>query len=272
MKPTFFLYDDDGADTTFMAPTLGDEATRRGVDLAFIRGREIAAGVLDHPHALLLVLPGAQSGQKYRDALGTTGCAAIHRAVQSGLAILGTCAGGYLLAETIDYAKEIPGSEKRLPLSPLAMFNATARGELPFLPYHLDNPLRGWHRAASARVGFTGTEADIMYWGGGMLIPTAGENNLSVIARYAGLPGQPIAVAAKSVGHGVALFSGVHSEVSGHALLHTTGVDLFDPQDNGRWRHSLAYRLLKYETERRALWQLKVKHLLQARRAQEALN
>jgi len=270
VKPSYLILSGDGADLTFIDPTLRQTAAQHGVNCQWVSAKDVRNGVLQDPNALMLVLPGGRSGQEMREALADDGATNIVSAIHDGMGALGICRGGYLLGKKIEYAKEEPGHEKRV-FSPLGVFNATVKGELPFLPYEKEGPLRGWHRAALTNVGFGHKrEAQLFYWGGGMLLPEGGKptKDMLVLARYNSLPGRPIAIAAQRVGQGVAIFAGVHTEVSGRALIKSDNSQLteLDPNDGGAWRYQLAIGLHANEAARQHLWDSKMSILQLAQR------
>ena len=160
---------------------------------------------------LALVLPGIiGNNSPYNDQLDFETHKAIRDYVENGGVYVGICAGAYYASNRITYHPPWMSQEKtRKP--GLDLFNGAAKGPISFLakqsveegPNDCMVTTISFNTASGARK-VTGTA----YGNGPMYFPDDSAD-LEVIARYEDVPGKPIAIAARKVGKGLALFVGV---------------------------------------------------------------
>jgi glutamine amidotransferase-like uncharacterized protein len=128
--------------------------------------------------------------------------------VENGGVFIGFCAGAYHACREIVYdAPWLASQKKYRPGSPL--FNAVAKGPIP-----RPVPSKGMGLMAQPIIYETPDgnmrRTKVAYDFGPALIPDENEDqHLEIIARYDGVPGNPVAIAARKVGKGLAIFVGV---------------------------------------------------------------
>ncbi len=160
---------------------------------------------------LAFFLPGI-IGEKspYNTEIGPAGNAAIRRYVENGGVFVGICAGAYYACRDILYDPPwLPQPKTSQP--GLDFFNALAKGPLPGFALHGDE---AWYSDCTVTtISYQDSQdtravTGIAYGNGPMLIPDDDEE-IEILARYEDVPGRPIAIAAKRIGKGLALFVGV---------------------------------------------------------------
>jgi len=210
---------------------------------------------LDH-NTLAFFLPGIiGEDSPYSKELGMNGNAAIRKYVEEGGVFVGICAGAYYACRDITYAP--PWRKEAKSAKPgLDLFNALASGPLPALARKGDEFWFSDCRVANvtyrdekgaARI------AGIAYGNGPALIPYE-EDDLEIIARYDDEPGRPIAIAAKKIGKGLAIFVGVLPYIGYDATVAASSFPALQ---------ELSGALRPHEEGRAALWNIivsRIKH------------
>lgn len=228
-------------------------AAVRPVTAAQMRG-----GALEDAAALFL--PGVQDdSQTYRDRLTPETCGAIASYVEKGGTSIGLCAGAYISARRFHYTNRINGLKKTID-SPLAFFDGEAFGPIARYSRSGDDSHR-WSNHAVAHLAFNEAAG---HHGEGRACYALGpwlelsdearkDPDYRIIARYADVPGTPVAVASRKIGKGKAVFCGVLPEISGLDMPHTS--ERMSPGaphlDAGR---AFARDLARHEAARQKVW------------------
>ncbi len=156
----------------------------------------------------LLVIPGGQDVQ-YDQLLGGAANRRISAFVKEGGSYFGICAGGYYGCGAIEFEKGHPNEiciDREL-----AFFPGLAAGPA-YGPNLWEPHTRRGVRASAVRWG--NQLAHVYFNGGCSFVDPERHPSVSVLARYADLPGQPAAIVDCTVGCGRAILSGVHLEFS----------------------------------------------------------
>jgi glutamine amidotransferase-like uncharacterized protein len=163
--------------------------------------------------AAMAVVPGICGETcNYYDMLGgKDGQKNIAAFVEKGGLLLTVCAGSYLIAHKTEYIPPWGPAKERINLA--ALFNATARGPIVPLAQQPHGP--EWYQdVTTVPVDYKGRdgqwrETRVAYGNGPALFPYAENPDLEVLARYKGIPDEPIAAAWLKVGKGAILWLGV---------------------------------------------------------------
>ncbi len=159
----------------------------------------------------LLIIPGGADLPYVQDLQGKRN-EAIRNYIMSGGRVLGLCAGAYYLSKYVEFDKggplEVEGSRE------LVCFPGTARGPV-FGPYHVGSDEGG--RAVG--LIWTGPEKPpanlTTYFDGGCEFVDADKfPNVTVLARYKDVPGNPAAIVEIKIGLGKVILSGVHPDLN----------------------------------------------------------
>jgi glutamine amidotransferase-like uncharacterized protein len=169
-----------------------------------------------------LFMPGVHNHQSsYRDDVTPQGWRKIENFIRGGGAYVGICAGAYLATARFQYCDPDTGVT-RVIHAPLPAFEGEAFGPIPQYTYANGARTR-WSDHAVARLafnraaGYEGEGAACYSLGPYLTLPpgTASRPDYKIIARFADVPGAPIAIASRRIGKGIAVFSGVVPEISG---------------------------------------------------------
>jgi glutamine amidotransferase-like uncharacterized protein len=181
--------------------------------------------ILSQPGIEALFMPGVQDHKSsYRDDVTPEGWRRVREYIERGGAYVGICAGAYLATARFRYFDTATGATRNLH-SPLAVFEGVAVGPIP--QYTNPNGERHkWAEHAVARLafneaaGYKGEGAACYSLGPYLTLPPEIEKraDYKIIARFADVPGAPIALASRRLGKGVAVFSGVVPEISGQDM------------------------------------------------------
>jgi glutamine amidotransferase-like uncharacterized protein len=219
-------------------------------------------------------MPGVQNHKSsYRDDVTVEGWREIQRYIENGGAYAGLCAGAYLATARFEYRDPDTGNVKNLE-STLAAFEGKACG--PIAQYTNPNRERHiWADHAVAKLafnraaGFSGEGAACYSLGPWLELPPeiAARPDYKIIARFADVPGQPVALASRKMGKGIALFSGVVAEISGTDMgsfnaQHT--MQAYPQDENRRAGYAFAAALAAHEPARARTWDIMMAELKRA--------
>lgn len=195
-------------------------------------------------NTLAFFLPGiVGEDSPYSRELGKQGNDAIRRYVEDGGVFVGVCAGAYYACSEIVYDppwRRTPKTRK----PGLDLFNALAKGPLPGLAMPGED--HWFSDCRITRVSYTDDKGrtkttGVAYGNGPTLLPFDAADDIEVLARYADVPGNPIAVAVKKVGKGLAIFLGVLPYIGYDARLTKSGhpallqlMENLEPHEAGR--------------------------------------
>lgn len=219
---TALIYDD----TQSTGPStwaLGVDAIDRTLQANGMRTRRLTRTELNAtgvPAAAVLVFGGGYAYPGYTHGITPAGKAAIRRAVRSGTAFVGICAGAWIACRTVVYDGVSYGRETGYDL---ALLDAAGYGPVPTLARFPSSAPALVRVAASAATG-AGSVRRIQYGGGPYFqkLPA----NTSVLATYE-VPGSEAharpAVIALKYGRGTVVLWGPHPEMTG------PGVDTDNP-------------------------------------------
>lgn len=169
--------------------------------------RDIESGILNPENIFMFVIPGG-ADLYYCEKLNGAGNAAIRRYVEQGGVYFGICAGAYYACDRIEWAGDQPvhaicGTRE------LGFFNGVAVG--PVYEFFEDRNIdKSWDRAVTLRTA-TGKTATSLYRAGPVFHP-AEEKSCTILARFAGLHGEPAALIGATIGKGRAILSSCHIE------------------------------------------------------------
>jgi len=164
---------------------------------------------------LAFFLPGIiGEDSPYLSELGEEGNQAIRDYVESGGVFVGICAGAYYACSRIVYNPPWRAEEKTSEPG-LDFFNGLAKG--PPKGLAKESTQARYSDCRLVNVSYTDKEGEtkttgILYGNGPALYPDQ-DDGLMVLARYADVPGNPIAIAAQKTGKGLAIFLGVLPEM-----------------------------------------------------------
>lgn len=241
-RKTIAVYTGPGTSTGNLVPRLRESFNAIAI-------RQTGAADIHDPQTLnedtlAFFLPGiVGEDSPYTRELGPRGNAAIRRYVEEGGVFVGVCAGAYYACADIVY--DPPWRVTRKTSRPgLDFFNALAKGPLPGLGTAGDDY---WFSDCSmTRISYKGKNGatrttGIAYGNGPALFPYDENDDLEVLARYNDVPGQPIAVAIKKVGKGLAIFLGVLPYIGYDAALANAKIpvlqhlmETLQPHEQGR--------------------------------------
>ena len=164
-----------------------------------------------------LIMPGGRD-LPYLAALSGEANERIRRFVEGGGAYIGFCAGAYYGAQRVEFdlgrPLEVVGERE------LGFFPGAAVGPaygLGTFDYASDAGARAAQIAWCAP-GAPAQTMRVFYNGGCRFEGAEDDPAITVLARYAELPGAPAAILSCRVGAGVAVLSGVHPEYSIHSF------------------------------------------------------
>lgn len=222
-------------------------------------------------NTLAFVLPGITGEHSpFLSLLGREGNYRIRRYVEEGGVFIGFCAGAYYACEDIAYHTPWGLSKSQKP--GLDFFRATAKGP----QIHLGRQSLAddrWSDVMLTKIQYNdgsnkSRTAHICY-GNGPALTRIRDDDVTAIAHYEDVPGNPVAVASRRIGKGLALFVGVHPEIR--------PLDIRNDSTSGNLDHAknLGARLLRHEPQRQAFWnhlmQIVLKHNIELGRAAPSL-
>jgi glutamine amidotransferase-like uncharacterized protein len=165
----------------------------------------------------LLVLPGVASEESpYRGTIDGAVKDSLFSALEGGMGMLLSCAAAYHFCDIIHYNSP---AQRKTNLQGLSLFEGQAYGpvdgEFPVIDpedsFSDTRVLRVHFNDRAGRAVTTG----VCYGNGPAYYPTPAEEGvLDVIARYADVIGNPVAVAGKAVGKGFVVMTGVLPEIA----------------------------------------------------------
>lgn len=229
--------------------TFNEKARIITISGADIRHRNI----LDKIDAL--IIPGVSSkSSSYRNSLMHDGGGKIKDWVKQGGTVLGFCQGAYLLTEKFQYADKISGVTHIIH-SPCGIFKGMAHG--PIREYTDRNDLH--NRYADHRVAkleFNDAARGASCYVHGPWLEPAQDEKIKIIARYAEIPGKPVAIAVKTFGKGKAIFCGVEPDVTGFPTSTMDEKNVSAGKDAQMYRTAVRFarELAKEEPLRKLTW------------------
>ncbi|PJB71019.1 MAG: hypothetical protein CO093_06155 [Alphaproteobacteria bacterium CG_4_9_14_3_um_filter_47_13] len=233
------VYTDRNTATGTLIPRL--RQSFHGVTLKKITEADLyQARTLDQ-NTLAFVLPGIIGEDSlYPAHIGAKGNEALRHYVEEGGIFIGVCAGAYYACREILYDPPWRAQPKRAKPG-LDFFNGLARGSIPELGKKGD--IDWFSDCTVVMITYKGgqRQTGIAYGNGPALYPDITEKNIEIMARYANSEGQPIAIAAKKIGKGLAIFIGVLPDIgyesdydlSSHPVL-TEFMQTLKPHEQGR--------------------------------------
>ena len=244
---TVYLYQDYVHNNGVLVHALRDALG----DVQFCDATDITRGVLKSP-ADIFVMPGG-ADLYYCEKLNGVGNAAIRDWVHGGGTYFGLCAGAYYACAAIEWGKgtaqEICGPRE------LSFYPGLATG--PVYDYIEDADInKSWDGVA--RIDAGGQRLAVYYAGGPTFTGADDHPDVTVIARYADLPGTPAAVVECRAGAGRALLCAPHPEydVDSLARSHYNHRNTSSP-----WRQHVARRLADAPDGGPALWRMLMNRL-----------
>lgn len=248
---TFAIY--TGENVASGEPALRIKDAFNDVAIKMVSGQSIQSEEALDDQTIALFLPGIMGDHSpYSKELGRIGNEKIRDYVENGGVFIGGCAGAYYACSDILY--DPPWLDQPKTSQPgLDFFNGLARGPLPNLAKETGSP--DWFEDCThTEIEFdlnTGAKrkTNIIYGNGPMLFPDTQEEaeQINVIARYTSVAGEPIAIASKRVGKGLAIFLGV-LPYYGADLYGDTEID--DSTEYNRFINSIK----PFENEREDIW------------------
>lgn len=256
-KKTIAVLIENGATAGYLIPRL-KEQFNGAVHVITINSRDIRhKDVLDRTNVLFI--PGvSRASDAYRNSLGERGGKAIKRWVREGGIAVGLCQGAYLLTRKFEYADKFSGQVKIIHPSS-GLFPGVARG--PVREYtnfsEVKNPFIDH---AVAKLEFTdGAKGAACYSHGPWLeiSEQVDPAKYRIIARFAEVTGNPIAIASRRYGKGKAVFCSVVPEISGIEMARSDArlTRKNTPQaEHLRTGILFAQKLAAHEAERELVW------------------
>lgn len=244
----------------------------RNTDIKLAHAKDIKHNPLTlDSNTLAFVLPGIVGEHSpYKDLLGKEGNQRIRRYVEEGGVFIGFCAGAYYACKTISYRTPWGITKSQRP--GLDFFNATAKGPLSHKGQQfIDNDR--WSDVTVVQIEYKDgkdmkRKAGICY-GNGPALANIKDSDIDVIARYTKIPERPVAMASRRIGKGLAIFVGVHPEISSAHVLEDGAL--------AKLPHvkKLITELSPHEPERKIFWQyitdMIKDHNIQCGRARKSL-
>lgn len=206
------------------------------------------SSILDQ-NTLAFILPGITGEHSpFMTLLGREGNSRIRDYVENGGVFVGFCAGAYYACENISYQNPVGVSKSQRP--GLDFFKATAKGPQPHLGREiLDND--NWNDVIVTRLEYKNKKSQLekvhVCYGNGPALTQIQDQDIKALAHYSQVPGKPVAVASKNVGKGLALFIGVHPEIT------STHIEKDNALNNINVKR-LIESLSPYEQERLVFW------------------
>lgn len=240
---TTFLYQDYVHNNGVLHRALMDA---RG-DVRLCDARDIVDGILaDDPHGVLVIPGGADL--YYCEKLNGAGNVAIREWVTGGGTYFGICAGAYYACQSIAWGKgtaqEICGPRE------LAFYPGMATG--PVYEYIEGADIESaWDGVARIDAGDAGRDLAVYYAGGPAFTGGDDAPGVTVLARYADLPGRPAAAVECRVGAGRAVLCAPHPEYGVDSL---TRSHYNHRNASAAWRQDVADRLAAAPDGGPALW------------------
>lgn len=261
-KKTIAVLIEAGATAGYLLSSLKDEFNGKA-NVITINSQDVLKTSLFGNNVLdktdVLFIPGVQrASSSYREGLGQKGGQKIRQWVKNGGTAIGLCQGAYLLTKKFQYADKYSGVT-RVIHSPCGIFEGVAHG--PIHDYtnrqDLENPFAD-HHVAKLEFNDAAKGAACYAHGPWLELPeNASPEEYQVIARYADIHKQPIAIAKRQFGKGKAVFCGVVPEISGEEM---GAVDSRLISGNTPNAHHLrtgilfAQNLAAHEAERQKTW------------------
>lgn len=228
------------------------------VAITHLGDRDVVAR-LDDKNLCLIVLPGAKGTTLYRNEMTPEVRQHIITRVQSGVAIVGICAGAALLSEASNFLSATGvslGSHDNLGLLPaIAMGDIRPYMETRFESYHL-----GFDFAAAPAVRFnkmSAAQSDIpmLHLGGPIFTPlkSTDTQQLTRCATYPNtdLADAPTCIMSARYGKGYVLAIGPHIEMPSRVLEDDRWYAVRErDHDQGVYRRRLIETLKPYDAER----------------------
>ncbi len=215
-----------------------------------VTGNDVKSGIALDQDTLAFFLPGITTDHSpYYSELGDEGNDKIREYVENGGVFIGGCAGAYYACDDILY--DPPWLDAIKSTQPgLNFFNGLAHGPLPNLAKETGSP--DWFEDCTHTAIRYETkdgeekQTNIVYGNGPMLIvDDKEEGKLNVIARFEDVDGQPIAIATKKIGKGLAIFLGA---------LPYYGADLYENTDSAHPLNRFIDAIKPFEDGRKELW------------------
>lgn len=257
LDKTIAVLVEDGATVGYLIPllkkTFNKQARVIAINSADIRQNNILA------HTDVLFIPGVRKASSaYRNGLGFDGGQKIKDWIAAGGKAAGLCQGAYLLTEKFQYADKYSGVT-RFMHSPCGVFEGIAHG--PVAKYtnrqNLDNPFID-HHVAKLTFNDAATGAACYAHGPWLeLSDNADPAKYDIIARFAEVHGNPIAMAASKYGKGKAIFCSVVPEIAGGEMAKIDDRLLSANTPNAehiRTGIRFARELAAHEKERQTVW------------------
>lgn len=255
-KKIIAIYAEGNISTGSLFQRLRESFNPRAHDIRMITTRDILERhILDNPDVSVLFMPGVKNeSRSYRDLVTDKGWRTISDYIEKGGIYVGLCAGAYLATELFHYHDKQNNIHRTIKPT-LKIFEGTARGPIDEYTQVIDWG-NEWATHAIARLSFNEAAG---YKGEGRACYTLGpcltlppeieqRPDYKIIARYADIPGTPIAIASRHFGQGKAIFCGVVPEVSSRDVPLTVDI----PHIKGA--QDFARRLHPYEKQRARTW------------------
>ena len=219
MLRNIFVYADTMTATGSLIPSLQQAFDAAEYTIHRITGKDVANGVLRKTPSGIFILPGIIGEiSPYSDQLPLSSLHEISDFVGRNNNVMMTlCAGSYFISRQTVYVPDHGAAKGRHSLAP--MFNGVARGPVP-----------GYGRASTDNCRFddviavpvrfkdehgTWDSAKICYGNGPALYPDdAGHPDVEILARFADIPGEPVAILRQSFGAGSIYMSCVVPDIA----------------------------------------------------------
>jgi glutamine amidotransferase-like uncharacterized protein len=201
-------------------------------------------------NTLAFVLPGIVGEHSpYKELLGKEGNQRIRNYVKNGGVFIGFCAGAYYACQSIYYRTPWGITKSQNP--GLNFFNATAQGPIANQGRKAEENDR-WSDVTLTFIEYEDENGTLqksgVCYGNGPALTNIKDKELKIIANYSKVPGKPVAMASKQIGKGLAIFVGVHPEISSEHVQKDTA---FIKQPHIKRLVSL---LSPHEEDRKLLW------------------
>ena len=250
MPRDIFVYADAMTATGSLIPSLQQSFNAHDYNIRRITGQDIAAGILRTPQSGIFILPGIIGEvSPYSAQLPLSSLQEVSDFVgRDNNVMLTLCAGSYFISRQTVYVPDHGEPKGRHSLAP--MFNGIARGPVP-----------GYGRASTDNCRFDDVIAvpvrfktadgswdstKICYGNGPALYPDdINDTAVEILARFADIPGEPVALLRQSFGAGSIYMSCVVPDI---AYQH------IEPERGHESARQLMDELKDYEAGRQKLW------------------
>jgi biotin--protein ligase len=217
-----------------------------------ILAAEICASDAWHASTALLALPGG-ADRFYAARLNGAGNASILRYLEAGGAFFGVCAGAYYTSARIAFEAGTAGEIRAT--RELVLFAGTAQGSLhelaePYALEHLRCAAVVTVRAAAPASGSPKLHA--LYWGGPEFVPDPNASYKPLLSYVMPDGREALAAVRTDIGHGRAVLSGVHAEVTGEQFPIEVSRYAADSYEHGM---RVGQQLAAVDSERRQVLQ-----------------